>query len=295
MKLRTNSDRLVKLAVAAKVAQPILRGYQVSPTGATRIWPVLGGIVYNVKCGDPAVGWVGDHIEPAAAIELARTDGDAIRALNTCAQIGNPATVTGGAAKGARGTVTGKHGGIEHVHVDFAQRDLEKLAIGDSIQIEAWGLGLELTDFPEVKVMNIDPGVLAKLKLASAGGKLVVPVAMEIPAEIMGSGLGQNQCQSGDYDIQLSDPASVKKWGLDRLRLGDFVAVIDADQSYGRIFRKGAVSVGVVVHADCVGAGHGPGLTTVFTSARGRIQPRVARGANLADILRIGRARGGRR
>jgi len=295
MKLRTNADRLVKLAVAAKVAQPILRGYQISPTGAPKIWPVLGGIVYNVKCGDPAVGWVGDHIEPAAALELARTDGDAIRALNSCAQIGNAARVTGGAAKGARGVVTGKHGGIEHVHVDFAQADLEKLAIGDQVQIEAWGLGLELADFPEVKVMNLDPGLLARLGLGASGGKLTVPVTMEVPAEIMGSGLGQNQCQSGDYDIQLSDPASVKKWGLDRLRLGDFVAVIDADHSYGRIFRKGAVSVGVVVHADCVGAGHGPGLTTVFTSAKGRIQPRISKRANIAEIMGIGRARGRKR
>ncbi len=295
MKLRTNVDRLVKLAVVGKVAQPVLRGYQVSPTGRPTILPVLGGIVYNVKCGGPATGWAGDHIEPAVALDLPRTDADAVRALNTCAQIGNPARVLGGAAKGARGVVTGKHGGIEHVHVDFAQRDLEKLTVGDQVLIEACGLGMELADFPDVKVMNLDPGLLAKLRLSSTGGRLVVPVAMEIPAEIMGSGLGQNQCQSGDYDIQMTDPDAVRRWGLDRLRLGDFVAVLDADHSYGRIFRKGAVSIGVVVHCDCVGAGHGPGLTTVFTSAKGRIEPRVAKGANVADILGIGASRGARR
>jgi hypothetical protein len=295
MKIRTNADRLVELAVAGKVAQPILRGYQVSPTGAPKILPVLGGIVYNVKCGDRAVGWAGDHIEPAVAIELARTDGDAVRALNTCAQLGNSARAVSGAAKGARGVVTGKHGGIEHVHVDFAQRDLERLAIGDPVQIRAFGLGLELPDFPAVKVMNLDPRALARMALGASGGKLVVPVALIIPAELMGSGLGQNQCQSGDYDIQTADPASVERWGLGRLRLGDLVAVTDADHSFGRIFRKGAVSVGVVVHGDCIASGHGPGLVTVFTSAAGRIAPRLSRRANLADLLGIGAARGKRR
>jgi hypothetical protein len=295
MKIRTNADRLVELAVAGKVAQPILRGYQVSSAGEPKILPLLGGIVYNVKCGQPAMGWVGDHLEPGVALELARTDENAVRALNTFAQIGNAALVTGGAAKGARGVVTGKHGGIEHVHVDFAQRDLEKLAIGDPVQIRAFGLGLELPDFPAVKVMNLDPRVLARMALGASGGKMVVPVALVIPAELMGSGLGQNQCQSGDYDIQTADPASVERWGLGRLRLGDLVAVTDADHSFGRIFRKGAVSVGVVVHGDCVSSGHGPGLVTVFTSAAGRIAPRLSRRANLADLLGIGAARGKRR
>ena len=233
--------------------------------------------------------------EPGVSLELPRNEDAALRALNTLAQVGNTARVTSGAARGARGAVTGKHGGIEHVHVDFAQHDLERLAIGDPVQIRAFGLGLELPDFPAVKVMNLDPRVLARMALGASGGKMVVPVALVIPAELMGSGLGQNQCQSGDYDIQTADPASVERWGLGRLRLGDLVAVTDADHSFGRIFRKGAVSVGVVVHGDCVSSGHGPGLVTVFTSAAGRIAPRLSRRANLADLLGIGAARGKRR
>jgi hypothetical protein len=298
MKLGTNLDRLVRVAAAAKVAQPVTRGYQVSAGGEPRILPLLGGIVYNVKCGDPAMGWAADHLEPGVALELPRAEEAAVRALNTFAQIGNPARVLTGAAKGARGVVTGKHGGIEHVHVDFAQRDLERMAIGDQVQIATFGLGLELADFPAVRVMNLDPRVLGKMRLSAAGGKLVVPVALVIPAELMGSGLGQNQCQSGDYDIQTADPASVRRWGLERLRLGDFVAILDADHSFGRIFRKGAVSVGVVVHGDCIQSGPGPGLVTAFTSATGKIAPKVvARGANLAELLGIGAARrgGGRR
>jgi len=296
MKLRTNVKRLVRMGVSAKVDPPTMRAsYRVSPTGEARVLPSVGGVVYNVLSGDPALGWAADHIEPGASLGLPRKDSGPVVALNALAQIGNSVRVLSGAAKGARGVVTGKHGGIEHVMADFAARDLGRLASGDSVQIEAFGLGLELADFPGVKVMNIDPGLLDRLGVTRKGKKLAVPVALSVPAELMGSGLGASACQTGDYDLQCADPASVKKWGLEKLRLGDLVAVIDADHSYGRIFRKGAVSVGVVIHGDCVGAGHGPGLTTVLTSAAGAIAPRKSARANIARVMKIGRFRGGGR
>jgi hypothetical protein len=103
----------------------------------------------------------------------------------------------------------------------------------------------------------------------------------------MGSGLGANQVNSGDYDIQLFDESVVKQFGLEDLRLGDLVAIIDADHTYGRIFRQGAVSVGVVVHTNCVTAGHGPGVTTLMTSASGKIIPQINQKANLAYLLKL--------
>ena len=296
MKIRTNVKKLVRVGVEGKVAPPVMnRGYNVSPEGEAKALPSVGGIVYNVKCGDSAMGWAADHIEPGISLELPREEAARVRALNTLSQIGNSVRLVSGDAKGARGTVTGKHGGIEHVHVDFAQRDLEKLAVGDRARVESFGLGLELLDYPEIKVMNLDPKLLERLGITKRKDKLVVPVALTIPAEIMGSGLGQNCCRSGDYDIQCSDPASVRRWGLERLRLGDLVAVTDADNSFGRIFRKGAVSVGVVVHGDCVQSGHGPGLATVLTSPEGRIVPKPSSGANVARILKIGAYRPARR
>jgi hypothetical protein len=292
MKLRTNVKRLVRIGVSCKVNPPFMRGgYRVDPAGRPQVLPSVGGVVYNVLCGDPAMGWVGDHIEPGASLGLPHKDANALTALSHLAQIGNSVRVLSGAAKGARGVVTGKHGGIEHLMADFAPRDLGKLASGDSVQVESFGLGLELLDFPEVKVMNIDPGLLGKLGLARARGKLAVPVALTVPAELMGSGLGHSSCQTGDYDLQCSDPASVKKWGLEELRLGDLVAITDADHSFGRIFRKGAVSIGVVAHADCVQAGHGPGVVTVLTSASGAIAPKRSARGNVARIMRIGRFR----
>jgi hypothetical protein len=46
-----------------------------------------------------------------------------------------------------------------------------------------------------------------------------------------------------------------------------------------------------VVHTDSVTAGHGPGITTLFTSAKGRIKPVMDKSANIAKYLNIGRFR----
>ncbi len=103
----------------------------------------------------------------------------------------------------------------------------------------------------------------------------------------MGSGLGANQVNSGDYDIQLFDENIVKQYGLENLRLGDFVAIIDADHSFGRIYRQGAITIGIVVHTNCVTAGHGPGVTTLMTCSNGKIIPQITPKANVASILNL--------
>jgi len=92
---------------------------------------------------------------------------------------------------------------------------------------------------------------------------------------------------SGDYDIQLFDETIVAQYGLEKLRLGDLVGIIDADHSFGRIFRQGAISVGVVVHTNCVTAGHGPGVTTLMTSPTGKIIPQISQSANIASLLEL--------
>jgi len=104
----------------------------------------------------------------------------------------------------------------------------------------------------------------------------------------MGSGLGSDNTYSGDYDIQLFDEKARKQYKLDSLRLGDLVAITDADHSFGRIYRQGAVSVGIVVHMNCVLAGHGPGVMTLFTSPKGKIIPKIDEKSNIATILKLG-------
>ena len=108
-----------------------------------------------------------------------------------------------------------------------------------------------------------------------------MPVTHVIPAKIMGSGIGSMHSQSGDYDIQLFDEPTVEKYGLRDLKLGDFVAIMDADATYGRIYKSGGVVIAVIVHSDCVLAGHGPGAMVVMSSRDGNITPVIRKRANL--------------
>ena len=153
--------------------------------------------------------------------------------------------------------------------------------------MKAFGVGLALLDLPDVKAMNMDPNFLKALKPEAKDDKLEVSVTHMIPAAIMGSGLGANQTFSGDYDIQLFDEKVIEQYGLEDLRLGDLVAIIDADHSFGRIYRQGAITVGIVVHTNCVSAGHGPGVTSLFTSAKGKIIPRLDAKANIASLFNL--------
>jgi hypothetical protein len=290
--IRSNIERLVKISVIGEVCSPIKgQTFTVTADGRPVMLPGVGGITYNVRVGDLAAGFECDHVEPGVSIENKERDErspqGANTALNLLSCIGNEATVVSGDAKGEKGVVTGKHGGIEHVLVDFNAKTLEKMVIGDKVQVKAFGVGLKLPDFPEIIAMNLDPGLLGVMKIEPRGDKLEIAVTHIVPAAVMGSGLGASQTYTGDYDIQLFDDEMRIKYGLEDLRLGDIVAIEDADHSYGRIYKKGAMSVGIVVHTSCVISGHGPRVTTLFTSTNGKIAPKIDTRANIADILSL--------
>lgn len=284
--IKTNKDRLIMVSVQGEISHTMMRSqYRTGYDGVARVTPATGGITYNVRVGDTAMGWQGDHIEPSVSSknlnEVANT------AYNTLSCIGNEAIVISGDAKGERGVVTGKHGGIEHVLIDFKPEVMEKMAIGDKIQVRSFGQGLALPDFPTVKLMNLDPGLFDKMGIKVVDGKLQVPVAAIAPAVVMGSGLGSNCAYSGDYDITTMDKDALKENNLEDLRLGDIVAIQDASSMFGRHLKKGAVIIGIVVHSDSWVAGHGPGVTTLMTADFGEIVPVIKKKANIADILKL--------
>ncbi|MCO6431450.1 MAG: DUF4438 domain-containing protein [Deltaproteobacteria bacterium] len=294
--MKINTDGLVMLSVAGQINSavwPASRAYRVGGDGVLRVLPGTGGICYTHVIGDNAVSLKGDHVEPGVSIKAGSNDENA--ALNTLACVGNEAAVITGSAKGARGTVCGKHGGVDHVMVDFPNATIERLCIGDKIQIRAFGQGAEIEGFSDLKVMNCDPALLKKWGISKSKGRLEVPVTHLVPSKIMGSGLGATSCYSGDYDIQLFDRQVVRAYKLDSLRFGDLVAIVDADHSYGRRYLQGAVSVGVVVHSCSDMSGHGPGVTTLLTSPEGVIKPKIAKSANIGALMGLGRWRKGKR
>lgn len=281
-----NKDKLVQISVAGPVAHSRVKSpYRIKTDGTPITLPGTGGITYNVKVGDLACGWVADHVEPGVSIKS--TDEAENAGLNTLACVGNTALIVSGEAKGAKGYVTGTHGGIEHVLAWFDQETLEKMAIGDKIQIRAWGTGLKIQEAPEVTVMNLDPELLEKMNLKVVDGVLEVPVTTIVPAYLMGSGIGAGTCHTGDYDIMTADPEAYRECGLDKLRLGDIVLLQDCDNQYGRGYLKGAVSVGIVVHSDCIITGHGPGVTTLFTCKKPLIRGVKDETANITTWLGI--------
>ncbi|HFE63559.1 MAG TPA: DUF4438 domain-containing protein [Caldithrix sp.] len=287
--MKTNQEKLVKLSVMGAIDHPTLRktGYVISSQGQAEVYPSVGGVTYNIRIGDPAIGWMADHVEPGASIiNTGKSVGEYSPngALNVLACIGNEATVVSGEAKGARGYVTGKHGGIDHVMVDFEPDVLENLLIDDKILIKSFGVGLQLEAYPEIKVMNIDPGLLEILSIKQ-GSQLKIGVTHILPAKLMGAGLGNVSAHSGDYDIQMFDQKAISEYHLDSLRFGDVVAIMDSDASYGWIYREGAVTIGVIAHSNSVISGHGPGVTTIFTSSSGKIEPVLNRDANLKNYL----------
>ncbi len=281
--MKTNRERLVKQSVQGKVHHPLGNDYRVERTGEPRVLPATGGICYNVKVGDPAFGWEGDHIEPGVSVR--NEDKRENQAFTALSCIGNEAIVVSGDAKGSRGYVTGKHGGIDHVLIYFDDETLNALAIDDKIMIRAQGQGLKLEDYPEIKVMNIDPELFDRIDIQEVDGQVQMPVAVEVPAVMMASGLGARHAYSGDFDIMTGDHAGIKETGIDQLRFGDLVLLRDMNCAYGYDYQPGYASIGVVVHSDCIKMGHGPGITVIATGPEEKLTGFVAEGANIRDII----------
>lgn len=290
--LKTNEKQIVEFILQCKPGPPRAKGnWGVDHQGSPFILPSIGGITLNIQVGDPACGWAGDHVEPGVSCTA-----DTLKPfehpnislqLYSCA--GNEAKIVSGKAKGTTGYVIGHHGGSEHVIVDFPREVKEKLTYNNTIIIFAKGQGLKLVNYPDIMLYNLSPELLKKMKIKKSGKtKLEVPVTTMVPAACMGSGVGSVQVAKGDYDIMTSDPETVKEYQLDKIRFGDFVALMDHDNRYGRTYRQGAVTIGIVVHSDCLLAGHGPGVTTLMTCETSLIKPVIDPQANMADLLKIG-------
>ncbi len=292
-----NQEELVEQAVLGEISPPAVRPtiYRVHADGEVVMLPGTGSISYNFRTGDSAIDMAGNHVEPAVSLynlgsENSRVGNDN-RALNALSMIGNRVRIVTGLAAGTEGWVVGKHGGVEHLMVDFAPEIYDNLTIGDRMQVRTLGAGMQLTNVDGVRVFNSSPALIEALNRAGAGitgdGKLRIGVTHTIPAKIMGSGLGRDHVHTGDYDIQMFDEAVNERYDLGSLRFGDIVAIMDADHSYGRTWRGGSVSIGVVSHGKSMSAGHGPGVTTLFTSREGNIEPVIDADANLKVLLAI--------
>jgi hypothetical protein len=231
-----------------------------------------GGIVLGLQLGDSVFGRSADHAAPGAC--LMHPDPAARHALAIYSCIGNQVKVRTGRAAGARGVVIGKRGEAGRVIAAFRQADLAAMRPSDEVSVRACGQGSRPAGCPpELTVLNIDPGMFAILPmvaLSSRGDQRVsVGVRCSVPSKLAGNGLGR-PAVSWDLDLQLPPPSAPASGpspdgGAPDVLLGDFVAITDIDARFNMGYRRGWVTVGVVVHGASPLPGHGPGITPILT------------------------------
>ncbi|NLC33772.1 MAG: DUF4438 domain-containing protein [Erysipelothrix sp.] len=283
--METNRNKLVSLASSGSIAHPSLgKSYWTSFDGQAINVPSVGSIVYDFKIGDNCIDLVGDHVEPGVSIK--NNDSSLNMSLNHLACIGNIATITSGNAKGKTGVVTGKHGGVDHIIIHFEDEILDQLVIGDHIQIRTVGLGLAFTHFPQIKLFNMDPNLLERLKInVDHNQKVKVKVTKVLPAHLLGAGLGSANIQIGDYDIMMHDESENIKYELNDLRFGDFVAIEDHYAAFGPHYKKGALSIGIIVHSNSQSAGHGPGVVIIMSDQSHTLEYQLDQTINLINYI----------
>jgi len=292
--------RLVTVSLLGAVEHPALDGspYRIDRDGRPYVPAGDGGIVLGLELGDSVFALDADHAAPGAC--LVHADPAARHALAAYACVGNEVRVRTGAAAGARGAVLGKRGEEGRVIAGFAPADLARLRPGDEVSVRARGQGWRPPGLPpEVAVMNLDPGILPALPIslpeagtgteagagtgvgtgtgAGTGTEAVtVGVRVTVPSRLAGNGIGR-PAAAWDLDLQLpppgpdgaggpalSDPASGDP-ASSGIALGDLVAVSDLDVRYNMGYRRGWMTVGIVVHGASPQPGHGPGITPLLT------------------------------
>lgn len=283
--IKTNKDKLIVTAVAAVVQPTSGRDYSVTYDGRPWLDVGMASINYNVSLGDPTYGWAqGDHVEPDVTIQGRDRPSASDCAVAILACIGNEAEVISGEARGAKGFYIGRHAGSDD-KIWLPKEAVEKLGLNDRVQVKAKGVGLQIEGFEDVRVNKMSPELLEKIGLTVEDGQLVVPVVLEVPGHIMGSGMGGPGVEYIDYDIQTTCPEVVEEYGLKTLRLGDLVAIRDHYDYWGRGRYEGAVTIGTVIHGFSEMAGHGPGLNPILSALPGRIKTKIDPHANTAYYL----------
>jgi hypothetical protein len=166
----------------------------------------------------------------------------------------------------------------------FEQADLARMRPADQVAVRARGQGWRPPGLAaEVSVLNIGAAAFAALPLAISedGSGITAGVRMVLPSKVAGNGIGR-PAAGWDLDLQLTAAP-----GDASLLLGDLVAISDIDARFNMGFRRGWLTVGLLVHGASPLPGHGPGLTPVLTGPATalRAEPDAAGHAGLTEAL----------
>lgn len=264
MKVSSTAGRLVTQVLAGEVWPALAdrHAYRVDADGGAFLLPGMGGVTLGTHLGGPATGLASDHLEPGLSVR--HRDPAANFALQYLSCVGNTVTIRSGEAAGETGVVIGQHA---YVLVDAPDDVLERTTVGDRVSVRAVGQGLALPDHERVRVKNLAPDVLDRMPGGTRkDGRLEVHVAARVPADAAGAGGGMHS-EYANTDLMgayagLSDDLSL---GLEGLRIGDVVVLQDQDHSWGRGYRPGWLTIGVMSTGQCALFGHGPGPSSLMS------------------------------
>jgi hypothetical protein len=264
MRVTSNAAELITQILTGEVWPALAdrHGYRIGPDGQPFVLPGMGGVTLGVHCGDPATGYAADHLEPGASIR--HRDERANMAVQFLSCVGNPVRVDSGPGAGLIGHVIGQHA---YVLADFADSSAALITVGDAVTITAAGQGLRLADHGSIMVKNCSPELIERMPGGSRpDGRLEVHVAARVPAEAIGAGVGMaSEYANTDLMGAYAGLGADLSLGLEGLRIGDIVALEDQDHRYGRGYRPGYLTIGVISTGSCLLFGHGPGPSTLMS------------------------------
>ena len=85
--------------------------------------------------------------------------------------------------------------------------------------------------------------------------------------------------------MQSTDQDLLRELGLDRLCLGDLIALEDTDSRYNHGYLRGARAIGVVASTNGPRAGYGPGIAILMTAPAGELGSFESSDTNLVQLL----------
>jgi hypothetical protein len=262
-----------------RIAEPRLFIDRPSMDGAGRLigLPGLGGVTLGLHAGDPVDALEADHVMPGISLE----DLPNSTSAHVLICVGNRVRSLDGTPLGV---VAGKRGGLapgylpgQFIGVEAPDDVLRRAVPGMEVVGETCGRGLELSDFPTVRVMNCTPRTLDALELAQVEGVIEIAVRATVSSVHTGAGLGTDPWIG---DLEVCGPENSTS-----LHFGDLVAFDDIDGRVTRFYRRGCVAVGVVSHGPSPVPGHGVGVTLLLSGPNEHLRTRRSNNASLAPSL----------
>lgn len=281
-----NRTALVRATATGRIAPVRLHHdtLAVDRDGRSFLWPGTGGISLGVHAGDPVDRWLADHLMVGASLEAEEDNVAAVGALHLLACVGN---IVRDAHGRAIGVIAGKRGGLAPgflppslLAAEVTDAAANGLVPGQRVVVETVGRGLALTDRPEIKLANLSPAALDRLPLAVTPSGIAIGVRQVVPPYRAAAGLGTD-AWIGDLEI-----ISASGHADRRLCFGDLVAFDAIDSRFGRFYRPGFVSIGIVAHGPSPAPGHGVGITILLSGPAAMIALNSDDQASVGPLLR---------